>query len=1271
MKYSKTRNIVFVGVLIAVMLGLSLIFTIHIEPTTTAYAQSGAKIASVSDPSTIDTSIFTFTLTSQSECSVRVADKTVKKAIIPTTAIVNGAEYPVTSIASNGFANSTNLEKVWLPSSIKEIGSGAFINCGKLKYITLSNVETIGTNAFALTNLEYLILPKTVRSVAGTILRNCSTPVYIKSSEEEVSNFNWNNEWNSYNDNTVEYNSNFVPPIQYEYVNNVAPINRTLHSNVMNDTTEGYVVSSFQPFVIDNNDVYIPAVYEGKPVIGIEDGAFWFNTCNSITIGYAEIPIRIGGFSFFYYGGKSITINRDLYFMDKDGLSSESVFAGTEAKTIILPNTITELGKNAFQGSSTLKDIHFIKPKVMMQQEEINLPNSMASTQVVSLPNTLTALGEEAFTGTKNILELRIPKSVVSAGKNIFVDWDNPQQIYIDYDQESDLGANWDPLWNSSCNKSIINYAKPQIFGITYILNGGSHSGNPSSYSPKETVIFKDAERTGYIFDGWYNETDQRVYEIKLGTVGSITLKAKWIPITYTITYLPNKPNNASSDITGATSMSNHVYDLPGNLTPNGFNLQGWTFIGWIDNEGKTYNDGAYVYNWCNDADKDLNIELNAQWVANNYTITYLENRPGLADESVVGTMDKSSHTYDTPSVLNKNVYTLIGWTFVGWKDTENNVYQDGAIIKTGTKGNSLALLAQWEHDVYNIEYKNNKPQKASNLVVGSMENDSFFYETERNLRTNNFSLKGWIFQGWNTAKDGSGTSYLDSQNVSKLLMDIVLYAQWKPITYYITYYSNGGTGSMERSVHQYDDYDGKLSPSEFYLKGHHVYKWTTNKDGSGQAYLANQNINNLTYENNRNIDLYAQWDANVYYVYYDGNGGTGSMPVTEHVYNQPQTFRENQFTKEGYVFAGWSLTKNGDPIVIIHEEGKPKIYNLVESGAVTVYACWKEFSYTIKFTSHYEGYAYPLYPIEQVLVKYNEVITRTAEERRTKPGETGMFTKAIVFSHWLVKTDAGESWTVTSTTISGKNFTNVYGILVTITAVYVDPPEDNCVAEGTMITLADGSQKAVEKLTGNELLLVWNLKIGKFDTAPILFIDSDARKEYEVINLYFSDGTMVRVISEHAFWDVDLNQYVFLRNDAAKYIGHWFNKQTTDANGNMIWTNVQLSNVVVQQEYTTAWSPVTYGHLCYYVNGMLSMPGATEGLINIFDVDPNTMKIDETAYEKDIEKYGLFTYEEFIEIIEIPEEMFTAFNGQYLKVAIGKGLTTIDELIVLINRYL
>jgi hypothetical protein len=221
------------------------------------------------------------------------------------------------------------------------------------------------------------------------------------------------------------------------------------------------------------------------------------------------------------------------------------------------------------------------------------------------------------------------------------------------------------------------------------------------------------------------------------------------------------------------------------------------------------------------------------------------------------------------------------------------------------------------------------------------------------------------------------------------------------------------------------------------------------------------------------------------------------------------------------------------------------------------------------------------------------------------------------------------------------------------------------CVTPDTLITLADGSKVRVDSLKGDELLLVWNLETGKFDYAPIMFVDSEIEAEFEVIKLYFSDGTEVKVISEHGFWDYDLNKYVYLDRNAAEYIGHTFAKQ----NGDKL-IKVQLVDVVLENIVTTAWSPVTVGHLCYFVNDMLSMPGGVGGLFNIFEVNPETMTYDYDALQKDIETYGLFTYEEMNEICPLSEEMFYAAGGAYLKISIGKGNMTVEDLIYMVERY-
>ncbi len=274
--------------------------------------------------------------------------------------------------------------------------------------------------------------------------------------------------------------------------------------------------------------------------------------------------------------------------------------------------------------------------------------------------------------------------------------------------------------------------------------------------------------------------------------------------------------------------------------------------------------------------------------------------------------------------------------------------------------------------------------------------------------------------------------------------------------------------------------------------------------------------------------------------------------------------------------------------------------------------------------------------------------------------------TYADVSNPYHKVTNGFEGWYTTSD-FSGTKYSNIASAPNgTLYAKW----KDSCIAEGSMITLADGSQKAVEDLTGDESLLVWNLFTGTYDVAPILFIDRDERGEYEVINLNFSDGTTVKVISEHAFFDVDQGKYVYLRNDAAKYIGHRFSKQSADTSGNKVNTAVTLLSVDITTETTVAYSPVTYGHLCYYVDGMLSMPGATEPFANIFEVDKATMCYDEDKMQEDIEEYGLFTYEEFSALLPVSEEVFEAFGGKYLKVAIGKGLTDLDEIAALIERY-
>ena len=79
---------------------------------------------------------------------------------------------------------------------------------------------------------------------------------------------------------------------------------------------------------------------------------------------------------------------------------------------------------------------------------------------------------------------------------------------------------------------------------------------------------------------------------------------------------------------------------------------------------------------------------------------------------------------------------------------------------------------------------------------------------------------------------------------------------------------------------------------------------------------------------------------------------------------------------------------------------------------------------------------------------------------------------------------------------------------------------------------------------------------------------------------------------------------------------------------------------------------------------------GGIGGLFNIFEIDAETMKYDAEAMAADIEQYGLYTYEELNALVPVPEVMFDAVNGQYLKVAVGKGIVTLEQIGELVERY-
>lgn len=80
----------------------------------------------------------------------------------------------VSKIPNEFFACCTKLQTVHLPSTLIEIGKGAFGECSSLVNITLpNNLKTIGSYAFNLcTSLTEVVIPASVTSIDGTSYQN-------------------------------------------------------------------------------------------------------------------------------------------------------------------------------------------------------------------------------------------------------------------------------------------------------------------------------------------------------------------------------------------------------------------------------------------------------------------------------------------------------------------------------------------------------------------------------------------------------------------------------------------------------------------------------------------------------------------------------------------------------------------------------------------------------------------------------------------------------------------------------------------------------------------------------------------------------------------------------------------------------------------------------------------------------------------------------------------------------------------------------------------
>lgn len=176
----------------------------------------------------------------------------------------------------------------------------------------------------------------------------------------------------------------------------------------------------------------------------------------------------------------------------------------------------------------------------------------------------------------------------------------------------------------------------------------------------------------------------------------------------------------------------------------------------------------------------DTYVYANGKWAlkGNEITITFDPN-------GGAGSMEPMSVNPGVGNKLTGNTFTRENYTFTGWNtaaDGTGTAYADEATVSFDA---DTTLYAQWtQNPVITFD---------ANGGEGTMVKQTVTPNKATALTANTFTRADYDFAGWNTAKDGTGTAYVDKAEITTDT-DITLYAQWTLHKYHVRWLNWDGS---------------------------------------------------------------------------------------------------------------------------------------------------------------------------------------------------------------------------------------------------------------------------------------------------------------------------------------------------------------------------------------------------------------------------------------------------------------------------------------------
>lgn len=311
-------------------------------------------------------------------------------------------------------------------------------------------------------------------------------------------------------------------------------------------------------------------------------------------------------------------------------------------------------------------------------------------------------------------------------------------------------------------------------YSITYNANGADSGTVPASQTKLAGKMVSLAKNNGSLtkqdhsFSGWNTAADGTGTSYAEGASytldASITLYAQWTrwnqvePVQFDV----GAGNvNFNTQVTLSTATPNATIHYTVNGSGEQIGSAGQSVVITITSDAT-----ITAYGTCDGMIQSTATSIT--YKLNTYTVSYDGN--GSDGGAVPGVQSFPSGSSAT--VTSAGTMTRTGYTFTGWNTAANGSGTPYVAGDYYSSDANLTLYAQWQINTYTVTFDGN------NHTSGATSSQTFTHGVSQNLNANGFLRTDCTFVGWNTAADGTGTSYAGGTSYTAT-GDITLYAQW------------------------------------------------------------------------------------------------------------------------------------------------------------------------------------------------------------------------------------------------------------------------------------------------------------------------------------------------------------------------------------------------------------------------------------------------------------------------------------------------------------